>query len=132
MKYSGADWIQKDLGVTPSPFGAEVADMLGLVFVGIYHLDTSALRRAEWGHPDYVLVKLSPSRELATFDFDHLTTLCVLAHDRCIRFSVRASMNRLELLFHKRQREGGRMLRHPSIEDAIADVRSAWSAMEAG
>ena len=46
-KYSGADWIKGSLKREMSPFGELVADILGVVFLGIYHVDVKALERAE-------------------------------------------------------------------------------------
>lgn len=61
---------------------------------------------------------------LATFDFNHLTRLVVMAHDRCIRVEVvPKGMNRMVIVLHKRQREGSMYERHPTIEDQILKIR---------
>ena len=62
--------------------------------------------------------------ELATYDFDCLTRAVIMAHDRAIRFAVRASgPGKVKLQIHKRQREGDMFERHPTIEEAIARFR---------
>lgn len=65
------------------------------------------------------------SHRLSTFDFDYLTRLVVLAHDRCVRLEVVASgPGRIGLVLHKRaSRDGSMFERHPTIEEAIQRVR---------
>ena len=47
-RYAGAAWIRSALGRELSPLGAAVADLLGDVFAGIYHLDNADLRKVDW------------------------------------------------------------------------------------
>lgn len=63
--------------------------------------------------------------ELATFDFNNLTRLIFLAHDKCIRVSVMSSGPRMvKIALHKRDtRTGSIMERHPTIENALKDWR---------
>lgn len=63
--------------------------------------------------------------QLATFDFDYLTRLVVLAHDHCIRVEVVPSgPGRVGLaLFKRAGRDGSTYDRHPTIEEAITRVR---------
>lgn len=65
------------------------------------------------------------SNKFATFDFDGLTRAVVLAHDRCIRFSIEPSgPGMLRLFLHKRHSRAGSMYeRHPTIEDHITMLR---------
>lgn len=73
---------------------------------------------------------------LATFDFNEMTRIVVLSHDKCIRFGV--SGPRMEereyeghtyeapvmtIVASKRQREGQMYQRHPTLEDATAEIR---------
>lgn len=60
-----------------------------------------------------------------TYDFNALTRAVIMAHDRCIRFSIESSgPGMLKLRFHKRHlREGQMHERHPTIEQAISDLR---------
>ena len=59
--------------------------------------------------------------DMATFDFNQLTRLVLLAHDKCIRVSVEGmAKNKIRIAIWKRQgREGNMSLRHPTIEEAI-------------
>lgn len=61
----------------------------------------------------------------ATFDYDGLTRAVVMAHDRCIRFEIYPSSPRtLGLRLHKRHsREGGMSSRHPTLEEALKNLR---------
>jgi hypothetical protein len=59
--------------------------------------------------------------ELASFDFNGLTRLCFMAHDRCIRVAVSPAMKYLRIEIHKRARgETSNMLRHPDLDEAVA------------
>jgi hypothetical protein len=62
--------------------------------------------------------------DLSTFDFDRLTRLVFMAHDRCIRVEIASSGPRyMKIIIHKRaQREGEIWSRHPTIESALG----AW------
>ncbi len=61
---------------------------------------------------------------LSTYDFDHLSRLVIGAHDECIRVDISpCSFRYLRIYMHPREREGGMALRHPTIEQAIADFR---------
>lgn len=63
---------------------------------------------------------------LSTFDFDYLTRLVVMAHDRCIRAEIVPSgPGMIGLHLHKRHwREGPMHSRHPTIDQAVAAIRS--------
>ena len=64
-------------------------------------------------------------RTLATFDFNHLTCLVVMAHDRCIRAEIVPSGPRMVgLMLHRRHKRDGSMFeRHPTIEEHIEKIR---------
>lgn len=128
-KFAGADWLQENLKYTrpqckPSPLGSEVADILGQVYCGIYHISREVKHpRCEWDNP-YVVVVVIGS-DLSTFDFDRLTKLVILCHDRAIRLCISGKANGyLELMFHQRERQpDDRSIHHPTIEDAVDAVR---------
>jgi hypothetical protein len=62
---------------------------------------------------------------MATFDFNELTRLVLLAHERCIRAEIsQGGPNRLRIAIWKREREGAMHERHPTIEQAIEEFRS--------
>jgi hypothetical protein len=122
-QYAGSDWLVKDLlhaqpHKKPSEFGLRVADLLGDLYQGLYHLSEKTLKLVEWEHLNYVT--LCVPDELATFDGDRLTNLVILAHDYHIRVAVSGASNKyLRLTFHNRQRKGGFTERHPEIEEAV-------------
>jgi len=109
-----------------SPLGMAVADLLGDVFSGIYHLDDGKLKKVDWGDPYVISVQLH-WQSLSTFDSNHLTKLVVLCHDRCLRLAISAiTVRTLELMFHQRQREGDIMRRMPTIEEHIGMIRKYY------
>lgn len=57
----------------------------------------------------------------ATFDYDRLTRIVILAHDRMIRVELRQSgPGRVGFNLHKRHARDGRMHeRHPTLESAV-------------
>ena len=62
----------------------------------------------------------------ATYDFDGLTRLVFLAHDRCIRVAIDGGGPMgVKFTIHKRHlREGNMSEKHPTIEDAITKWRT--------
>jgi hypothetical protein len=122
--YAGAEWVQANRyvlrGRTMSPLGVRVADLLGYLFYGIYHLDGGALSKVEWDNERYMSINLRCG-DMATFDNDDLTRLVFLAHQFCLRCSVEAAtIGMLRLRFHPRKREGGTGTRHPTLAQAVA------------
>lgn len=107
-----------------SPLGIAVADLLGDVFKGIYHLDYKALSRVRW-NDNYCIIFILSWWDLSTFDFDELTKLVVLSHDRMIRISINAvAPHRMQLLFHQRKtRIGSISERMPTMEEHIEIIR---------
>lgn len=123
-KFSGADWLKSVSDKELSPFGVLVADVLGQVWAGIYHLQSEVLhKRVEWSHPYRIEIVIYG--DLSTYDFDLLTKLVVLCHDNAIRFTVApANSSHLRLMFHKRTRASAHISeRHPSLEDAARGIR---------
>lgn len=61
---------------------------------------------------------------LATYDFDQLTRLVFMAHDRCIRVEVSiVNMQWLRIAIHQRRPGEGQMYEvHPTLDEALA----AW------
>lgn len=126
--YAGAGWVIDAFRVPDiSPLGRKVADILGAVWRGIYHLDEKAIRRVEWTNSEFMSVRVPGS--LATWDFNRLTELVILAHDSCTRLEVRSDAPRcLRLVFHARAGREGRMSeRHPGMEDAIKSARELYA-----
>ena len=71
-----------------------------------------------------------PSGKLSTFDFDLLTTLVLLAHDRCVRVELgNGGPYRTGVILHRRHaREGCMSQRHPTIETALLLHRLTFTA----
>jgi len=62
--------------------------------------------------------------DLSTYDFDMLTRLVLLAHDRCVRACIRqGGPGGVKVCISARDREGGFSERHPTIEEALARFR---------
>ncbi len=128
MKYSGSDWLKNSYSEKIfSSFGIEVADLLGQVWRGIYHMPASSLRKVNWSHPDFVEINID--KTLATFDYSNLTELIVLCHDRMIRLEINPlNFRYLKIYFHKRKtREGDICRKMPTIEDHIKEIRNHLS-----
>lgn len=124
---TGSAWPRQCRITKISPLGEQVADLLGDLFVGLYHLDGAG--KVDWANALYIEVRVS-HKDWATFDSNLLTKLVFLAHDRCLRASINPrSPQALTLLFHQRQREGGVWERHPTLEQAVADHRK-WYPVE--
>src|SRR6266404_2787116 len=90
-----------------SPLGREVAEILGQVFLGIYHIeDEIGQGKVDWSHK--YGIEIGTWRTLSTYDFANLTWLVVLCHDRAIRLEIGSrGYRRLKLIFHQRTRGGG-------------------------
>lgn len=123
MHYAGAEWVKAAFKVELSPLGADVANLLGRVFLGIYHLPGKALERVDWRNETFV--EFIIDKDLSTFDFNELTAFVVYAHDEMIRISIVGCGSRyMKMIFHKRhKREGSVSERYPTIETHIEDLR---------
>jgi len=63
---------------------------------------------------------------LATFDFNELTRLVIMAHDKCIRVEIMPKGRDTMIIgIWKREREGSMSHRHPTLEDAIEAFRKS-------
>lgn len=134
--YAGADWLARQLerhGRKMSPFGEAVADLLGDLYQGIYHISREVQRASvAWDAPHYISVTVRGS-DFASYDNSRLTLLVLLCHDRCIRCEVDgASWRYLRLAFSRRTRDGAEgWQRHPTIEDQISRLRPIYATREA-
>ncbi len=130
-KYAGADWVHRSLGIeNMSGLGEKVADLLGDVFYGIYHLEVKDLKKVNWSNPHHISFKMR-YRELATVDSDALTVLTVLSHDRMVRVSIKPySRNAMEIMFHareSRQFTDPLWMRMPTMEDHVEMIRKHFN-----
>lgn len=132
-QHAGAEWIRSQLPYTNkdrkgkaknanaimSPLGVAVADLLGELFYGIYHLDPKALFRVDWTNERFIELTLG-HKQLATADYDDLTRLVFLAHHLAIRVAIEASShNYLHLIFHQRTRNGSGSYKHLTLDQAV-------------
>lgn len=109
-------------------FGLLVADILGQVWRGIYHLPCN-LSKVHWNRG---WVEINLTEGMATFDSAKLTELIVLCYDNMIRLEiVPCHIRILKLYFHKRKtRTGSLCERLPELEDHIKDIREGLSLKE--
>jgi len=98
----------------------ECAQLLANVHHGFNHMFGKI-------HPWGKGIKLNStcSNNLATYDFNGLTRLVVLAHEQLIRVEITPSgPGMIGFIAHKRHSRDGRMHeRHPTIEQATQDLR---------
>jgi hypothetical protein len=136
-KYAGAEWLIDMLRyLAPkseiSELGKNVADFLGELFFGIYHLDENALQRVDWANKGFIVISIG-WKDWSTVDFNNLTRLVFLAHWLAIRVSMDASKHGyMRLLFHQRAREGSVCERHPTLDEAVEYFKAHVSLAEVG
>ncbi len=121
-----ANWVKQQFKTEVSPLGEQVAEFLNVLAAGIYHLDYLALKKVEWSNGQYMSINIWRSGKFATYDFDWLTRIVVLSHDRCIRVEIEPSSPKtLRLYFHKRERDGDSVsTRMPSLENHVSQIRA--------
>lgn len=112
-----SNWLLRQ-NVEMSDFGQRVANLLGELFGGIYHIGAQA-RKADWSQQKFVSIVV-PDTRFATYDSHLLTHLVILAHDRNIRVSIKAAAYRyLRLEFMPVTRSGFFADRHPTLQESI-------------
>lgn len=117
----------KPLPESLTSFQAKVIDICGMVGGGIYNSPIN-WEKVNWGvgawegHGRMIVPWRDPS--MATFDSYQLTMLVLLCHEARIRGGIRTKgFNQLELTFHERSHDGNGMMRHPSLDEAVASFR---------
>lgn len=121
MNYAGAEWLKANKVKNLSDFGGRVADLIGYLYQGIYHVD--GIERQDWSGADEIELKISG--EFSTFDYRNLTVLVLLAHRMAIRVAISPCTPRLlRIRFSQRTREGEVYYRHPTIEEAIQKLNA--------
>ena len=134
-KYSGSEWIQENIyakGQTTqmSPLGRDVAELLGELFYGIYHISPKALSKVDWSNEYWIEITIG-YQQYSTTDFDNLTRLVFLAHHCAIRVSLEAAARQhIKLIFHRRERSGDYSRRHPFLEEAVKRFKDNVSLPE--
>lgn len=124
-KYAGADWLIS-LGVEMSDLGVIVADVLGQVWRGIYHISGSVMsKKVDWSNPHYISVVIRGG--LCSYDGRDLTDLLILCYDNMLRLEINPrAPNYLELVFHRRKTRSmtaGLGERLPTLEEMISTTR---------
>lgn len=77
-----------------------------------------------YGHAGW---SVKTNQDLATYDFNRMTRLVVMAHDKCYRVeAMPANTGRIKIAIWKRQREGDITECHPTMEKAIETIRSNY------
>jgi len=123
-KHSGAGWIESEMhygdkNFKISPLGRAVADLLGELFLGIYHLDLGSLHRVEWDNDHHISIVIG-WKDWSTFDNNLLTRLVFLAHHTALRVDLDPRANNyLMLTFYQRKRSGSGWDRHPTLREAV-------------
>jgi hypothetical protein len=68
------------------------------------------------------------SGRFATFDFNSLTELVLLAHKECVRVEIKASgPGMIRICIWQRQRDGKFWEKHPTIEQAIQEFNKRFN-----
>ncbi len=89
-------------------------DFFSELYHGRHHIPKGGLH--EFGHGWCV----NHYGDLATFDFDTLTRLVFLAHDRCMRAEIQMSgPGMVKICVWQRQRSGRISERHPTLGEAM-------------
>lgn len=136
--YAGSEWLASNLkymGITPSPHGLRVADLLGELAHGLYHISEAVHSSGtDWTDPRYVRVCLRPAYiNLCTVDRNFLTRLVFLAHDYGMRVEIDPhTFHHFTLAFWQREaRTGSYSERCPTLEQAVEEYRASYAAPEA-
>jgi hypothetical protein len=131
-EWAGAEWVERALRVQCSPLGRVVADILGFVYRGIYHLPTR-MERVRWTDVHRIEVNVT-DHMLSTFDGRVLTDLVVACHDCHIRLSIEAcSPSYVKLVFDQRVPfvpGVSTSLSQPTMEEQVAFVRQSFRVTE--
>lgn len=98
-RFAGAKWVESMFKVTCSPLGAQVDEILGSVFRGIYHVEYKQLQQVDWTSEQRISLKIGGP--LSTYDFDSLRRRLVSEFD-CGEFmeSVDISACKPQMLEH--------------------------------
>ena len=106
-------------GILYGELGKQVADLMGELYLGLYHVESKVLRNTDWQDPDFIEIRMWVP-DMATWDGNFLTRFVVLCHERCIRGSITPTRkNYVQFLFHPREREGSTSRRHPTLEQHL-------------
>jgi len=104
----------------------EAVEFFSILYYGEHHIPAKGHCGAhgvkEFGYGSWFV---NHRGDIATYDYDFLTRMVFLAHDKCYRASVQqAGPRTIKIVVFKRSgREGDMAERHPTIEQALAQWR---------
>jgi hypothetical protein len=131
-KYRGSDWIEsnrkywKKCDAPMSEFGKKVADLLGQVYQGIYHLPSGTLEKADWAS-NHIEITVHDGNQMATYDSSTLADLVLLCHMMNVRLRIIAAAHSyLRLIFFPVTRNGFFREGHPTLDEAIERVKELY------
>lgn len=135
-KYKGAEWLAAQFAAIAkmrggaerqiSEHGRRVADLLGELLFGLYHLNKTSLYKAEWHNNHYIQVTMRG--ELSTWDYNNLTRIVFLAHAFGMRVGIEGAANGyLRLRFINP--EGAS--KHPTIDAAVERFYEEYPEVQA-
>lgn len=95
------------------------------LFDGEHHIPGGPDAVKPWGGTGWIVSVYACT--FATVDPNRLTRLVLMCHDRCIRAElVNGGPNRVRIAIWQRgTREGSSMVKHPTMEEALATWREA-------
>lgn len=120
-----AQWVQGNTQHALTPFQAKAVDVLCCGFGSPWNAPWG-WHNVNWnfGRGISVCAHATPS----TYDFDYLTRLVIAAHEECVRVEIApAGPSYLRLILHPRERDGGPMRSHPTIDEAVASFRKRYA-----
>lgn len=125
---SDAEYYKKDW-MTDAQW--ECAKFLADVYGGFHHVNGEIKSSGS----DGVVLELDHI-SLATYDFDEMTRIVLMSHDRCIRFGVTGPRMEereydgidyevpvMTVVVSKRKRDGRMHERHPTLETVMAEYK---------
>lgn len=113
---NGASYL-KSQGKKLSAFGEKVANMLGVAYFGIYHIE-HRLKQSDFTNNSIIVVNID--QPITCFQ---MTNLMVLAHDMKVSVGIRPKSHiTIEIVFSDASRNN-EFMRMPSMEDAINKIR---------
>lgn len=111
-KYAGADWLKTNLSFAKpkaapvSQLGEIVADILGQLYEGIYHIEDNFIFKVDWSSNRMINITLPDGGgRFATFDASLLTHLVILAQAAKVRIAITAATHgylRLSFSFNEK------------------------------
>lgn len=131
------EWIEKKHGITVSKFMREILDILNYVYSGLHHTGYyNQFKKNDFIATRSITYTEENRRSLATYDYNELTELVILAHYKEIRVGIYAEKDQLKILFSnrmgKRSKEDAVNQRHPTLKKAIQQINDYYEKSKAG